>query len=155
MTIVITNGAGDTLRTLYTNARRAPLRLITWDLRQNRGPLGPAGVRDSIRAAVRRQFVQDSTRAATRDTTGGRRGGFAGRDPTPGEPGTNVTMTGNNYGLFPGGGGGGGFGGGGAGGLVEPGVYGITVRFNGREYRQSVRVERPSMLQSALSGGWQ
>ncbi len=38
--------------------------------------------------------------------------------------------------------------------LVEPGVYLVTVRFNGREYRQTVRVEAPSQT-SALSGGWQ
>jgi len=64
-------------------------------------------------------------------------------------------MNGNNYGLFPGGGGGGFGGGAGVGGLVEPGVYAVTVRFNGREYKQSVRVERPSAVQSVLSGGWQ
>jgi photosystem II stability/assembly factor-like uncharacterized protein len=168
--IVITDVRGDTLRTLYTNANNTPLRYVTWDLRRTRTePLGPAGVRDSIRAAQRQQFLRDSIRAAQGDTAQARRGpggpggpgaggGFPGaqqRDPTPGEPGTPVNMAGENWGIRPGQRGGGGFGGlGGLGPVVEPGTYLVTVRFNGRDYRQTVTVVRPQQT-STLAGGWQ
>ena len=151
VTIVITDAGGDTVRTLYTSARNAALRVITWDLRRDRPPLSPAALRDSIRTAQRRAFLTDSVRTAMRDTTGGRRP-MAMRDPTPGEPGVPMVMIGDNWGLLPSGRGG--FGGGGGGALVEPGVYLVTMRFNGHEYRQTVRVERPSEQQSVLSGGW-
>jgi photosystem II stability/assembly factor-like uncharacterized protein len=153
VTVVITDAGGDTVRTLYTSARNAALRFITWDLRRNRAPLGPAALRDSIRTAQRRTFLTDSVRTAMRDTTGGRRS-MPMRDPTPGEPGVPMVMIGDNWGLLPSTRGGGGFGGG-AGALVDPGTYLVTVRFSGHEYRQTVRVERPSEQQSALSGGWQ
>ena len=42
----------------------------------------------------------------------------------------------------------------GAGGLVDPGTYLITVRINGRDYKQSAVIERP-ISTSALTGGWQ
>jgi photosystem II stability/assembly factor-like uncharacterized protein len=160
--VVITDAKGDTVRTLYTNARPATLRWIMWDLRRNRAPLGPAAQRDSARAARRILALRDSLRTATGDTATGRAGpgGMAAlfRDPQPGEPGSYNNPV--QQALGGGGGGGGGFGGGagallgGAGAFVEPGTYLVTVRLNGREYRQPIRVERPSSS-SALSGGWQ
>jgi photosystem II stability/assembly factor-like uncharacterized protein len=76
------------------------------------------------------------------------------RDPQRGEPGT----FNNPIQQALGGGGGFGFRGaggllGGAGGYVEPGEYLVTVRLNGHEYRQPIRVVRASQS-SALSGGW-
>ena len=78
------------------------------------------------------------------------------RDPTPREPGqyNNPLQR-----LLGGGGGGGGFGGlggllGGTGPMVEPGTYLITVRINGRDYKQVARIERPVQT-SSLSGEWQ
>ena len=149
------DAAGDTVRTLYTSGRNAPLRMISWDLRKNRTPLGPAAVRDSIRSAQRRAFVTDSVRTAMRDTAqGGGPAALRAMQGAPGEPGVFTPSLGRNWGLVPGGGGGGGGFGGGAGALVEPGIYLVTVRFNGREYKQTVRVERPNQT-SMLSGGWQ
>jgi len=154
--VVVTDIRGDTVRTFYTNARPSALRWITWDMRRDRAPLGPAAVRDSIRSAARMAFLRDSLRTAMQDTTGGRRPGPAGmqalmRDPQPGEPGQF-----NNpiQGLM--GGGRGGFGGLGAlggGGTAEPGAYLITVRLNGRDHKQVAVIERPVQT-SALSGGW-
>jgi hypothetical protein len=102
--------------------------------------------------------VRDSLRRAAGDTTAGRPANLMAmlRDPQRGEPGSYN----NPIQQALGGGGGGGFGFrgaggllGGAGGFVEPGTYLVTIRLNGREYRQSVTVVRPSES-SALSGGW-
>jgi len=160
--VVITDAAGDTVRTLYTNARPSALRWISWDLRRTRAPLGPAAQRDSARAAVRLATVRDSVRNAMRDTTAGRQAGPGGiqalvRDPEPREPGVFLNPLQQVLGGFGGGGGGGGAGallGGGAGGFVEPGTYLVTIRLDGREYKQPIRVERASQT-SVLSGGWQ
>jgi len=176
--VVITDVSGDTVRTLYTNARPTPLRWLTWDMRRTRAPLSPVARRDSVRAATRLAFLRDSLRAAMPDTAGGRQarpGALAAlaRDPERGEPGqwqgplraalNPPSAGGLNRGnpIEQGfGGGGGAFGtlagrlGGGAGGFVEPGTYLATIRLNGREYKQPIRVERASQT-SALSGGWQ
>jgi len=158
--VSVTDVRGDTVRTFWTNARPSPLKWVTWDMRRDRTPLGPAGVRDSVRGAQRMAFLRDSIRTAMQDTTGGRQpapGGLQAlfRDPQPREPGqfNNPLQR-----LIGGGGGGGGFGGiggllGGTGPMVEPGTYLITVRLNGRDYKQVARIERPEQT-SALSGGW-
>jgi hypothetical protein len=160
--VTVTDIRGDTVRTFYTNARPSALRWVTWDMRRNRAPLSPAGVRDSIRSAARMAFVRDSLRAAMpADTAAGRQpgqgpGGLAAlmRDPEPREPGQYNNPIQRVLG------GGGGFGGGGggllggAGGLVEPGQYLVTIRLNGQDHKQLVRIERPSQT-SVLSGGWQ
>jgi hypothetical protein len=175
--VVVTDVRGDTVRTLYTNARPTPLRWLTWDMRRARAPLSPVARRDSVRAATRIAFLRDSLRAAMPDTAGGRQarpGGLAAlvRDPERGEPGQwqgplraalNPPSAGLNrdnpieQGFGGGGGAFGPLGGrlvGGAGGFVEPGTYLVTIRLNGREYKQPIRVERASQT-SALSGGWQ
>jgi hypothetical protein len=152
--IVITDVKGDTVRTMTTNARPAALRWITWDLRRSRAPLSPSQVQDSIRQAQRMAFLRDSIRTAMGpDTVAGRRR-LAARDPQPGEPGVwqNPLLQQLGGGFGGGGGGGGGFGGGAP--LVEPGTYLVTIRLNGREHKQTVRVERPT-LPGALAGGWQ
>jgi uncharacterized membrane protein YgcG len=159
--VVITDISGDTVRVLKTNMRPTPLRWITWDMRRNRPPLDPVSRRDSIRIAARAAVLRDSLRTAgllpAAGQGGGGRGG-ANRDPEPGEPGTPITalqiaVNPPAQSLARGGGGGGG-GGAGAGPLVEPGVYLVTIRLNGREYKQAVRIERPSQP-GALPGGWQ
>lgn len=154
--VVVTDVRGDTVRTFYTNARPSALRWVVWDMRRDRAPLSPSGVRDSAVSARRMAFLRDSLRAATGDTAAGRRPGPGGlqalmRDPEPREPG----QFNNPLQRILGGGGGGGARGlaGGAGSLVEPGTYLITVRLNGRDYRQVARIERPVQA-SALSGGW-
>ncbi|MBI1722622.1 MAG: hypothetical protein HYR48_01800 [Gemmatimonadetes bacterium] len=154
LVFVITNAQGDTVRTLRAQGGVAALRWVTWDLRRNRQPLGPAARRDSIRAAQRQAFLRDSVRAAVRDTAAGRPRLPPGRDPEPGEPGTPVLPPGfGPPGGF--GGGGGGFGGPGQARMVEPGIYFVTVRLGGVEHRRVIRVERPSEPHSALAGGWQ
>jgi photosystem II stability/assembly factor-like uncharacterized protein len=154
--VVITDVAGDTVRMLYTNARPSPLRWISWDLRREREPLGPAEVRDSARAAERVAVVRDSLRRVAGDTTGGRPTNLIAmlRDPQRGEPGSFD----NPIQRALRGGGGFGFRGargllGGAGAYVEPGEYLVTIRLDGHEYKQPIRVVRPSQS-SALSGGW-
>ena len=153
VSVVITDATGDTVRELYTNARPSALRYISWDLRRDRAPLGPAARRDSTRAATRMAFVRDSLRRAAGDTTAGRPANLMAlmRDPTPSEPGTFD----NPLQQVLGGRGAGGFRGGlgGAGALVEPGMYLVTIRLGGREYRQPISVVRPSQS-STLSGGW-
>jgi hypothetical protein len=154
--VVITDAAGDTVRVLYTNARPAALRYISWDLRRDRAPLGPAEVRDSAKAAVRIAQVRDSLRKAAGDTVpGSRPTGLMAmmRDPQPGEPGTYINPIQQALG-------GGGFGFRGAGGLlggtgayVEPGTYLVTIKLDGKEYKQPIEVIRPSET-SELSGGW-
>jgi photosystem II stability/assembly factor-like uncharacterized protein len=151
--VVISDVAGDTVRVLYTTARPSALRYITWDLRRERAPLGPAAVRDSARAAERMAFVRDSLRKAAGDTTAGRPTNLMAllRDPERGEPGRydnpiQRALGGRGFGFR-----GGFFGGAGA--AVEPGEYLVTVRLNGQEYRQPIRVVRPYQT-SALSGGW-
>jgi photosystem II stability/assembly factor-like uncharacterized protein len=152
--VVITDVAGDTVRVLYTSARPSALRWITWDLRREREPLGPAAVRDSARTAERMALVRDSLRKAAGDTTAGRPTNLMAmlRDPQRGEPGRYD----NPIQRALGGGRGFGFRGGffgGAGAAVEPGMYLVTIRLNGQEYRQPIRVVRPSQT-SSLSGGW-
>jgi len=153
--VVITDAAGDTVRVLYTNARPAALRYISWDLRRDRAPLGPAELRDSAKATIRIAQVRDSLRRAAGDTVAGARPtGLMAlmRDPNPGEPGSYVNPIQQALG--------GGFGFRGAGGLlggsgpfVEPGTYLVTIRFDGKDYKQPIEVVRP-MESSALSGGW-
>jgi len=157
--VTVTDVRGDTVRTFWTNARPAALRWVTWDMRRDRAPLGPAAVRDSVRGATRMAFLRDSIRTAMQDTTGGRQpapGGLQAimRDPQPREPG----QFNNPLQRLLGGGGGGGGGGlggllGGTGPFVEPGTYLVTIRINGRDYRQLARIERPVQT-SALSGQW-
>ena len=156
--VFVTDVRGDTVRTFYTNARPSALRWLTWDMRRDRAPLSPAGVRDSIVGARRMAFLRDSLRAAAGDTAAGQRPGPGGlptlmRDPEPREPG----QFNNPLQRVMGGGGGGGGGArgllGGAGSMVEPGTYLITIRLNGREYKQLARIERPVQT-SALSGEW-
>jgi len=152
--VVITDAAGDTVRVLYTNARPAALRYISWDLRRDRAPLGPAELRDSAKATVRIAQVRDSLRRAAGDTVAGARpAGLMAlmRDPNPGEPGTYLNPIQQALGGF-------GFRGaggllGGSGPFVEPGTYLVTIRFDGKEYKQPIEVVRPSES-SALSGGW-
>ena len=153
--VVITDAAGDTVRVLYTNARPAALRYISWDLRRDRAPLGPAQVRDSAKAAVRIAQVRDSLRRAAGDTVAGARPtGLMAlmRDPNPGEPGSYLNpiqqALGGSFGFR-------GAGGllGGAGPFVAPGTYLVTIRLDGKEYKQPIEVVRPSES-SALSGGW-
>jgi len=153
--VVVTDVRGDTVRTFYTNARPSALRWLTWDMRRDRTPLSPSGVRDSIVGARRMAFLRDSLRTAAGDTAAGQRPG-AGmqalmRDPEPREPG----QFNNPLQRVMGGGRGGGAAGllGGAGSFVEPGTYLITIRLGGREYKQVARIERPVQT-SALSGGW-
>lgn len=60
--LVITDAAGDTVRTL-TGPATAGLHRITWDLRGRSArptPLSPAGIRDSVRRARRLATVLDS-----------------------------------------------------------------------------------------------
>jgi hypothetical protein len=155
--VVITDATGDTVRVLYTNARPSALRYITWDLRRERAPLGPAEVRDSAKAAIRIAAVRDSLRRAAGDTTAGARPTNLMamlRDPERGEPGSYI----NPIQQALGGGRGFGFRGaggllGGAGPMVEPGMYLVTIRLDGKEYKQPIRVVRPSET-SELSGGW-
>jgi len=153
--VVITDAGGDTVRVLYTNARPAALRYISWDLRRERAPLGPAALRDSAKAAVRIAEVRDSLRRAVGDTAAGARPTnlmALMRDPQPGEPGSYLNPIQQVLG--------GGFGFRGAGGLlggsgpfVEPGTYLVTIRLDGKEYKQPIEVIRPSES-SSLSGGW-
>jgi hypothetical protein len=162
--VVITDVRGDTVRTMYTNARSSALRWITWNMRRDPSPRSPAAVQDSVRAARRLAHVRDSLRTvAGGQPGGGPGGGPAGlralfRDPEPGEPGQYNNPV--QAAIGGGGGGGGGFGGGfgglgaGQGELVEPGTYLVTIRINGRDYRQVARIVRPEQT-SALSGGWQ
>jgi hypothetical protein len=169
--VIITDAAGDTVRTMATNARPSALRWITWDMRRSRAPLSPVGVRDSLAAARLIAVVRDSVRAAVPDSA--RQAGpgsvmALARDPESREPGRYlgpmqlaVNPPEQEIRRSRGGGGGGGmFGrfaalsGGGAGAFVEPGVYIVTIRLSGRDYRQPVRIERPVQT-SALSGGWQ
>ena len=155
--VIITDVKGDTVRVFYTNARPTALRYISWDLRRDRAPLGPAAVRDSARAAVRIAQVRDSLRKAAGDTTAGARPTNLMamlRDPQPGEPGQYL----NPIQQVLGGGGGFGFRGaggllGGAGGFVEPGMYLVTIKLDGKEYKQQIEVVRPNES-STLSGGW-
>jgi len=153
--VVITDVAGDTVRVLYTNARPSALRYISWDLRRERAPLGPAEVRDSAKAAERIAQVRDSLRRAAGDTVAGARPtGLMAllRDPQPGEPGSYINpiqeALGGGFGFR---GAGGLFGG--AGGYVEPGTYLVTIKLDGKEYKQPIEVIRPSES-SELSGGW-
>jgi hypothetical protein len=74
------------------------------------------------------------------------------RDPQPGEPGQYLNPIQQVLG------GGGGFRGaggllGGTGPFVEPGTYLVTIRLDGKEYKQPIEVVRPSES-STLSGGW-
>jgi hypothetical protein len=154
VTLVVQNAAGDTVRTMRVSGTPG-VHWVSWDLRKNRAPLGPAARRDSIRTAERQRVVRDSVAAALRaDTSGARRQRpGAARDPEPGEPGTAVLPT------PPGGlaGGRGGFGaGGGFGGqqTVEPGDYRVTLRIGNVEVHRVIRVERVGNTpQSVLSGG--
>ncbi len=70
MLVVITDVPGRYGAHAVHQRTHAALRYINWDLRRNREPIGPAARRDSIRTATRRTFVQDSVRAAFRDSTG-------------------------------------------------------------------------------------
>jgi hypothetical protein len=98
-------------------------------------------------------FLRDSLRTAAGDTIAGQRpAGLQAlmRDPEPREPGQfnnplqSVMGRGRGgRGMF-----------GGAGAMVEPGTYLITIRLNGRDYKQVARIERPVQT-SALSGQWQ
>jgi hypothetical protein len=152
--VVITDAKGDTVRVLYTNARPAALRYISWDLRRDRAPLGPAELRDSAKATIRIAQVRDSLRRAAGDTVAGARPtGLMAlmRDPNPGEPGSYLNPIQQALGGF-------GFRGaggllGGTGPFVEPGTYLVTIRLDGKEYKQPIEVVRPSES-SALSGGW-
>ena len=67
--IVITNVAGDTVRTL-TGPAGPGLHRVTWDLRGRPAPLGPAALRDSIATARVRRARQDSLARARRDSIG-------------------------------------------------------------------------------------
>jgi len=149
VTLVVTGPAGDTVRTMKVSGTPG-LHWVSWDLRRNRAPLGPAARRDSIRAAERQRIARDSAMAAARaDTTGGRRGRTPFRDPEPGEPGTPVLPAGGGFG-----GGGRGFGGFGGAGFVEPGDYLLTLQVGGTELHKVIHVERMgSYPQSVLVGG--
>jgi photosystem II stability/assembly factor-like uncharacterized protein len=150
---VITGPLGDTVRTMRVSGGPG-FHWVTWDLRKNRTPLGPAARRDSIAAAARSKVVRDSLAAAWKgDTTENGRRRAAGRDPEPDEPGTWEPPAGLRTGR--GGGGGGGFGGLGGASLVDPGDYVLTVTVNGATYRRVIRVVRPSGPQSAVAGDWQ
>jgi hypothetical protein len=155
--VVVTDVKGDTVRSFYTSASPSALRWITWDMRRDRAAqLSPSALRDSIVGARRMAFLRDSLRTAAGDTSATPRpgGGLAAlmRDPEPREPGS----FNNPLQRVMGGGRGGGAGGllGGAGAMAEPGTYLITIRLNGREYKQVARIERPVQT-SALSGQWQ
>ena len=151
---VITGPLGDTVRTLNGNGGPG-FHWLTWDLRKNRTPMGPAARRDSILAAARSRVVKDSMAAAWRgDTTERGKRLAAGRDPEPGEPGAWEPPPGLRTGRF-GGGGGGGFGGFGGGAMVEPGDYVVSVTVNGATYRRVIHVHRPEGPQSAVAGDWQ
>jgi len=164
VSFVILNATGDTVRTLRGSG--APgVHWLTWDLRRNRVPLGPADRRDSVRAQARLAQLRDSLRTA------GASPAAALRDPTPGEPGTHTPPTAGlevRVGGAGGGGAGGGLarllgggtggGGGGFGGdeprTVEPGTYVVVMRLNGVEYRRPIRVERPEGQKSVRVGDW-
>jgi len=151
VTLVLTGPAGDTVRTMKVSGTPG-MHWVTWDLRKNRAPLGPAARRDSIRAAERQRATRDSVTAAARaDTTSGRRRSPF-RDPEPGEPGTPVLPAGGGFGGGGGGGGGGGrFGGAG---FVEPGDYLLTLKVGTTELHRVIHVERMGGYpQSVMVGG--
>jgi hypothetical protein len=157
--VVVTDIKGDTVRSFFTNARPGALRWVTWDMRRDRATreLSPSALRDSIVGARRMAFLRDSLRTAAGDTAAGQRpGGLQAllRDPEPREPGSFNNPLQRVMGGGGGGGGGRGLLGGGAGAMVEPGTYLITIRMNGRDYKQVARIERPVQT-SALSGQWQ
>lgn len=149
VTLVVTGPAGDTVRAMKVSGTPG-LHWVSWDLRRNRAPLGPAARRDSIRAADRQRVARDSAMAAARaDTTGGRRGRMPFRDPEPGEPGTPVLPSGSGFG-----GGGRGFGGFGGAGFVVPGDYLLTLKVGSTELHKVIHVERMgSYPHSVLVGG--
>jgi len=150
---VITGPLGDTVRTLRGNGGPGA-HWLTWDLRKNRVPPGPAARRDSIIAAARSRVVHDSLAAAWKgDTTEHGRRMASGRDPEPGEPGTFEPPPGFRTGR--GGGGFGGFGGQGGATLVDPGDYVVTVTVNGTAYRRVIHVQRPEGPKSVMVGDWQ
>jgi hypothetical protein len=172
-----TNARSTPLRWITWDMRRDRAALGPAALRDSvRNAARVAFLRDSLRTAlgmgpVGQPGAQPAGPAGPAGPGGpGGPGGMGAlmRDPERGEPGqwqnpiqralNPPTPGGINRNV---GGGGGGFGGlgallggGGAGAFVEPGVYLVTVRMNGREYRQAVRIERPQQS-SALSGGWQ
>jgi hypothetical protein len=149
---VITGSLGDTLRT-FRGSGAPGFHWVTWDLRKNRTPPGPAARRDSILAAARSKVVRDSLAEAWRgDSTERGRALAAGRDPEPGEPGTWEPPAGLRTGR---GGGGGGFGGFGGAALVDPGDYVLSVTVNGTTYRRVIHVIRPAGPRSAVAGEWQ
>lgn len=157
--IVITNAAGDTVRSLR-GPGGAGLHRVYWDLRGRPGPLSPSGLRDSAQAAQRQRARDDSTRAANsaRDTVNARgqnpgtdttsargaraTGGGGARRPGGGGDQINLRPAEEQIGAGGGGGRGGRGGGGRTGGYVEPGDYIVTVTVGGRTMKQVVRVER-------------
>ena len=148
--VVITNVAGDTVRTIRTNARVSELRWINWDLRADPGPSSPSQVRDSVITADRRAALRDSLRAVMRDSTNTNRPRL--RDPEPHEPGNwenpalrDIDIPGGGFGGFRR------FRGRG---FVDPGEYLVSVTLNGVTYHQTVTVMRPEQP-SALGAGWQ
>ena len=148
---VITGPLGDTIRT-FRGSGAPGFHWVSWDLRKNRTPPGPAARRDSILAAARSKVVRDSLAAAWRgDSTERGRALAAGRDPEPGEPGAWEPPAG----LRTGRGGGGGFGGFGGAALVDPGDYVLSVTVNGTTYRRVIHVIRPAGPRSAVAGDWQ
>ena len=148
---VVTGPLGDTVRT-FRGSGAPGFHWVTWDLRKNRTPLGPAARRDSLLAAARSKVVHDSLAAAWRgDTTERGRALAAGRDPEPGEPGSYEPPPGFRAGR----GGGGPFGGAGGATLVDPGDYVLSVTVNGTTYRRVIHVERPAGAKSAVAGEWQ
>jgi len=147
---VITGPLGDTVRTLRASGGPG-FHWLTWDLRKNRSPLGPAARRDSILAVQRSKVVRDSLANAWKgDTTEFGRRQAAGRDPEPTEPGVYEPPAGLRPGRF-----GGGFGGFGGAALVDPGDYVVSVTLNGVTYRRVLHVQRPEGPQSAVAGDWQ
>ena len=144
---VVTGPLGDTVRTL--EASGAPgFHWVTWNLRADPKPMGPAARRDSVLAAARSKVVRDSLEAAYRgDTTWLARRLARGQDPEPGEPGRYEAPPGLEPPRF--------FFGSGGGALVEPGDYVLSVTVNGATSRRVVHVERPGGPRSALAGDWQ
>ena len=146
---VISGPLGDTVRTLKGSGTPG-FHWLTWDLRRNRPPIGPAARRDSILAAARSRVVRDSLAEAYRgDTTVRGRRLAHGRDPEPGAPGTYEPPAGLETGRF------GGFGGFGGPNLVDPGDYVVSVSVNGTTFRRVIHVEKPSGPTSVLVGDWQ
>ncbi len=147
---VITGPLGDTVRTL--KASGAPgFHWLTWDLRKNRPPLGPAARRDSLLSAARSKVVRDSLAEAWRgDTTARGRRLARGRDPEPGEPGTYERPPGFEPRRFFGG-----FGGAGGPELVDPGDYVVSVTVNGVTYRRVIQVQPPAGPKSVMVGDWE